>query len=238
MKIDLLAFGAHPDDIELGAGGTIAKEISLGKKVGVVDLTRGELGTRGSAATRDEEAAVSAELLGLEFRTNMCFRDGFFQNDEVHQLALVAYIRHYQPDIVICNAKSDRHPDHGKGGDLVSVACFLSGLNKVKSEWQGEEQAVWRPKAVYHYIQDRYLKPDLVVDISDFMEIKMNAVLSFKTQFYDPSSSEPATAISSKEFLEFLYARAIEFGRPIGVRYGEGFNVERLPGIDSLFSLK
>ncbi|MBK9399556.1 MAG: bacillithiol biosynthesis deacetylase BshB1 [Bacteroidetes bacterium] len=238
MKIDLLAFGAHPDDVELGAGGTLAKEISLGRKVGVVDLTRGELGTRGSATSRDEEAAASAELLGLEFRTNMCFRDGFFQNDEFHQMALVAYLRHYQPEIVICNAKSDRHPDHGKGSELVSVACFLSGLSKVKSQWNGVEQEVWRPKAVYHYIQDRYLRPDFVVDISDFMEMKMKSVLSFKTQFYDPNSAEPATAISSKEFLEFLYARAIEFGRPIGAKYAEGFTVEKITGISSLFDLR
>ncbi len=238
MKIDLLAIGAHPDDVELGAGGTLAKEISSGRKVGIIDLTRGELGTRGNSDIRDQEAASSAELLGVEFRTNLCFRDGFFRNDESHQMALVPYLRHYRPEVVICNAISDRHPDHGKGGDLVSVACFLSGLDKIKTQWDGETQEKWRPKAVYRYIQDRYSKPDFVVDVTDFMETKMKAVLCFKTQFYDPSSTEPETAISSKEFLDFLYSRAIELGRPAGAKYAEGFNVERLPGVDSLFLLK
>lgn len=238
MKIDILAIGAHPDDVELGAGGTIAREIKAGRKVGIIDLTRGELGTRGSADSRDLEAALSAEILGVEFRTNMCFSDGYFLNDSAHQLALVPYLRNWRPDIVICNSISDRHPDHGKGADLVSVACFLSGLTKVKTQWEGEEQTAWRPNAVYHYIQDRYIKPDFVVDISEFMEMKMNAILSFKTQFYNPESPEPETAISSKEFLEFLYARAIEFGRPIGAKYAEGFSVERISGVESLFDLK
>lgn len=238
MKIDILAFGAHPDDIELGAGGTLAREIEAGRKVGVIDLTRGELGTRGTPESRDQESAASAEILGLEFRINLCFRDGFFTNDEFHQRTIVSYIRHYQPEIVLCNAVRDRHPDHGKGGALVSTACFLSGLNKVKTEWEGVEQNAWKPRAVYHYIQDRYIRPDIVVDITAHMEIKMKAVMAFKTQFYNPDSIEPETAISSKEFLEFLYARAIEFGRPIGVKYAEGFSVERLPGIDSLLHLK
>lgn len=237
MKIDILAFGAHPDDVELGAGGTIAKEISEGKTVGMIDLTRGELGTRGSAEERDEEAAHSASLLGVEFRLNLSFRDGFFTNDAAHQLALIPYIRHFQPELVLCNAVSDRHPDHGKAAQLVSTACFLAGLQRISSRWEGSEQDAWRPKAVYHYIQDRYLKPDVVVDISDFMEKKMNAVLAFKTQFYDPESEAPETPISSKEFLEFLYARAIDFGRPTGSEYGEGFVVERYPGVKTLFDL-
>lgn len=238
MKIDLLAFGAHPDDIELGAGGTILKEISKGKKVGIIDLTRGELGTRGTADDRDREAADSAGILGVEFRANMCFRDGFFVNDEAHQMALVSYIRNYRPEMVICNAIDDRHPDHKKGGDLVSIACFLSGLHRIETYWDDVKQEAWRPKVVYRYVQDRYQSPDFVVDISDFMETKMLAVLAFKTQFYNPSSSEPDTAISSKEFLEFLYGRAIEFGRQAGFKYAEGFNVERYPGVDSLFDLK
>ena len=238
MKIDILAFGAHPDDVELGAGGTIAKEISEGRSVGIIDLTRGELGTRGSAEERDEEAARSAALLGVEFRLNLSFRDGFFMNDAAHQLALIPYIRHFQPDMVLCNAINDRHPDHGKAAQLVSTACFLAGLQRITSRWEGGEQEAWRPKAVYHYIQDRYIKPDIVVDISGYMETKMNAVLAFKTQFYDPESEAPETPISSKDFLDFLYARAIDFGRPTGVEYGEGFVVERYPGVKTLFDLQ
>ncbi len=237
MKIDLLAIGAHPDDVELGAGGTIAMEVARGRKVGIIDLTRGELGTRGSAELRDKESAESAEILGVEFRTNMCFRDGFFLNDESHQLALVSYIRYFRPELIICNAVSDRHPDHGKGAALVSQACFLSGLAKIITQWEGVEQELWRPKAVYHYIQDRHIKPDIVVDISGFMDIKMKAVLAFSSQFYNPDSSEPQTAISSKEFIDFLYARAVEFGRPVQAKFGEGFTVERYPGVESLFNL-
>lgn len=237
MKIDLLAFGAHPDDVELAAGGTIAREVAEGRKVGIIDLTRGELGTRGSADIRDMEAAGSAEILGVEFRMNLSFKDGFFMNDAAHQLALIPYIRHFQPELVICNAISDRHPDHGKAAQLVSTACFLSGLTRIPSVWEGKAQEAWRPRAVYHYIQDRYIKPDIVVDVSEFMERKMSAVLAFKTQFFDPESGEPETPISSKEFLDFLYARALDFGRPAGAHYGEGFVVERYPAVESLFHL-
>jgi N-acetylglucosamine malate deacetylase 1 len=237
MKIDILAMGAHPDDVELGAGGVVSKEIAAGKKVGFIDLTRGELGTRGSAELRDQEAAASASLLGLEFRINMGFKDGFFYNDEKHQLALLQLIRLYQPEIVLCNAIDDRHPDHGKGSKLVSDACFLSGLVKVKSTYDGLIQSPWKPKAVYHYIQDRHIKPDFVVDITDHMERKMKAVMAFKSQFYDPESNEPETAISSKNFLEFLYGRAIDMGRQSGFQYAEGFTVERTLGVDSLFHL-
>ena len=237
MKVDILAIGAHPDDVELGAGGTLCKEIAAGRKVGVIDLTRGELGTRGSADLRDQEAAESASLMGLEFRMNMGFRDGFFENDDIHQLALVQQIRRFQPEIILCNAIKDRHPDHGKGSKLVSDACFLSGLTKVESILNGQQQTAWRPKAVYHYIQDRHINPDFVVDISNFMEIKMKAIMAFKSQFFDPASSEPATAISSKDFLEFLYGRAIEMGRQSGFLYAEGFTVERTAGVDSLFNL-
>lgn len=238
MKVDLLAFGAHPDDVELGAGGTISGEIASGRKVGIIDLTRGELGTRGTAEDREKEAAASAAILGVEFRTNLCFRDGFFQNDEPHQLALIAQLRYYRPTVVICNAVADRHTDHGKGAVLVSESCFLSGLRKIKTFWNGIEQAAWRPSAVFHYIQDRYIKPDFVVDITGQMDKKMEAVKAFRTQFHDPDSKEPETPISSPDFLEFLYARATEFGRPAGFRYAEGFTVERTAGVSSLFDLR
>lgn len=238
MKIDILAIGAHPDDVELGAGGTVSKEIAAGRKVGVIDLTRGELGTRGSADLRDLEAAASASYLGLEFRVNMGFKDGFFYNDEIHQLALVQQIRLFQPEIVLCNAFDDRHPDHGKGSKLVSDACFLSGLVKVETTYNGLNQSAWRPKAVYHYIQDRHITPDFVVDITDYMEHKMKAILAFKSQFHNPDSNEPETAISSKDFLEFLYGRALEMGRQSGFQYAEGFTIERTIGVDSLFNIK
>ncbi len=238
MKVDILAFGAHPDDIELGAGGTILAEIAIGRKVGIIDLTRGELGTRGSADDRDREAAHAAAVLGVDFRVNMGFRDGFFKNDEEHQMALIPYIRYFKPEIIICNAVSDRHTDHGKAGDLVAVSSFLSGLSRISTRWDGTEQDAWRPKAVYRYIQDRYIEPDFVYDISAQFTKKMEAVLAFKTQFYNPESSEPATPISSMEFLEFLKARAVSFGRPAGFIYAEGFNVERTIGVNDLFHLK
>jgi bacillithiol biosynthesis deacetylase BshB1 len=238
MKLDLLAFGAHPDDVELGAGGSIAREVANGRKVGIVDLTRGELGTRGSADIRDAESAASASLLGVELRMNMEFKDGFFSDDASHQLALIPVIRYLKPDVVICNSNSDRHPDHGKAARLVSKACFLAGLPRIPSQWDGEEQLAWRPSAVYHYIQDRYLKPDFVIDISDFIELKMKSVLAFRTQFFDPDSIEPETPISGKAFLEFLHARAIDFGRPAGFHYAEGFQVERYPGVDTFFHLR
>lgn len=238
MKIDILAIGAHPDDVELGAGGTVSMEIASGRKVGVIDLTRGELGTRGSADLRDQEAADSASLLGLEFRVNMGFKDGFFYNDEIHQLALVQQIRLYQPEIILCNAIDDRHPDHGKGSKLVSDACFLSGLVKINTIYNGLNQSPWRPRVVYHYIQDRYISPDFVVDITDFMEHKMKAIMAFKSQFHDPKSNEPETAISSKDFLEFLYGRSKEMGRQSGFEYAEGFTVERTIGINSFFDIK
>lgn len=238
MKLDILAFGAHPDDVELGAGGTIAKEISAGKKVAVVDLTRGEMGSRGTPEIRDQEATESSKILGLEFRANLGFRDCFFEHDELHLKEVVRFVRKFKPEIVLANAIFDRHPDHKKGSDLVSEACFLSGLRRFETEWDGVQQQEWRPKSVYHFIQDRYIKPDVVIDISDFMEIKMNAIKAFKSQFFDPDSNEPETAISSKSFLEFLVARSIEFGRPAGFNFAEGFTVERVSGVNSLFDLK
>lgn len=240
MKLDILAIGSHPDDVELGCGATIAKEIASGKKVGILDLTRGELGTRGTAETRDIESQEAAKLLGVEFRANMEFADGFFVNDKIHQMELIKMIRKYRPEIVICNAVEDRHIDHAKGSKLVSDSCFLSGLLKIdtKQEDSDEWQEPWRPKQVYHYIQWKNLEPDIVVDVSNFMDQKMKAVLAFKTQFYDPKSEAPETPISSKNFTDRIIYRARDLGRLVGVEYGEGFTVERYPAVDSLFDLK
>ncbi len=236
MKLDILVFGSHPDDAELGAGGTIAKEISLGKKVGVIDLTRGELGTRGSAEIRDKEAEASAEILGLSVRENMEFADGFFVNDRQHQMALIRKIRTYKPDIVLCNAIEDRHIDHARGSELVSNACFLSGLMKIDTKAEGDDQwqEAWRPKQVYHYIQWMNLTPDFVIDISDVIDKKMEAINAYSSQFYDPKSKEPSTPISSKNFTDSVAYRARDLGRMIGVEYGEGFTVERFIGVKSL----
>lgn len=240
MKLDILAIGAHPDDVELGCGATIAKEISKGKKVGIIDLTRGELGTRGTAETRDSESQDAANVLGVSLRINMEFADGFFVNDKWHQIELIKMIRKFQPEVVLCNAVDDRHIDHGKGSKLVSDACFLSGLRKIDTKIEDSEewQEPWRPKQVYHYIQWKNLEPDIVVDVSGFVNQKMESVLAYKTQFYDPNSEEPETPISSKNFTDSIIYRARDLGRLIGVEYGEGFTVERYPAVDSLFDLK
>jgi len=239
MKLDILAFGAHPDDVELSCGGTIAKEVSLGKKVGIVDLTRGELGTRGTAQTRDEESKNAANILGVSSRVNLNFDDGFFINNKQHQLEVIKMIRMYQPEILLCNAIDDRHIDHGKGSKLVSDACFLSGLIKIETKGvDGELQKPWRPKQVYHYIQWKNIEPDFVVDVSGFMDKKIESVLAYKTQFYDAKSKEPKTPISSKNFTDSIEYRARDLGRLIGVDYAEGFNVERYVAVDSLFDLK
>ncbi len=237
MKVDILAFGAHPDDVELGCGATIAKEVSLGKKVAVVDLTRGELGTRGSAEIRDEEAARAAVVLGLSARENLRFRDGFFKNDEAHQLEVIKMIRKYKPEIVLCNAIDDRHIDHGKGSRLVSDACFLSGLRRIETTYDGEPQEAWRPKLVYHYIQWKTIEPDFVVDVSGFIDQKMEAVLAYRTQFYDTNSKEPTTPITSKTFLDSIKYRAEDLGRLIGTDFAEGFTVERHLAVNSLDNL-
>ena len=237
MKLDILAFGAHPDDVELGCGATIAKEVSLGKKVGIVDLTRGELGTRGSAAVRELEATKSATILGVSARENMGFADGFFINDKNHQLEIIKMIRKYQPEIVLCNAVDDRHIDHPKGSSLVSDACFLSGLLKIETEIGGESQKKWRPKQVYHYIQWKNIEPDFVVDVSDFIDVKQKAVLAYSTQFYDPKSNEPQTPITSKNFTESINYRAKDLGRLIGVEYAEGFTSERYVAVENLSKL-
>lgn len=237
MKLDILAFGAHPDDVELGSGATLAKEIALGKKVGIIDLTRGELGTRGSAEIRDQEAARAAEILGVTVRENLHFADGFFVNDKVHQLAIIQKIRQYQPEIVLCNAKEDRHIDHGKGSRLVSDACFLSGLAKIETELEGEKQLKWRPKRVYHYMQWNNDLPDFVVNVSGFLDKKIESILAYSSQFYDPNSDEPETPITSKNFLDSVTYRARDLGRMINVEHAEGFTVERSLAVESLDKL-
>ncbi len=238
MKLDILAIGAHPDDVELGCGATLAKEIAQGKKVGILDLTRGELGTRGTAETRDKEAADSAKILGVSVRENLGLADGFFQNDKESQLKIIEAIREYQPEMVLCNAITDRHIDHGKGSKLASDACFLSGLVKIETERKGVTQDKWRPKFVYHYIQWHNLEPDVVVDVTGYIEKKMEAVFAYKTQFHNPDSKEGDTPISSKTFKDSINYRARDLGRLIGTEYGEGFTVERYPAVDSLFDLK
>jgi bacillithiol biosynthesis deacetylase BshB1 len=234
MKLDLLVFAAHPDDVELACSGTVLKHISLGYKAGIVDFTRGELGTRGSAEIRAQESKKATDILGLHARENLGFRDGFFEMDESHLLKVISVIRKYQPEIILANAKNDRHPDHKRAGDLVSRANFLSGLIKVETGGQ----SAWRAKAVYRFIQDHFIEPDIVVDITGFQDKKLEAIKAFKSQFYDPESREPQTPISKKDFLEFITARARQFGRPINAEYGEGFTVERYIGVDNLFQLK
>lgn len=238
MKLEILAFGAHPDDVELGCAGTLAKEIANGKKVGIIDLTQGELGTRGTIETRFDEANKAAKILGASIRENMQFADGFFVNDKIHQLEIIKKIRKYQPEIVICNAIEDRHIDHRKGSKLVSDACFLSGLMKIETNDDGKMQKPWRPKQVYHYIQWKNLEPDFVVDITGFMDKKMDSVLAYKTQFYNENSKEPETPISSKNFTDSVKYRARDLGRLVGVAYAEGFSVERYVVVNSLFDLK
>lgn len=237
MKLDILAFGAHPDDVELGCGATIAKEISLGKKVGIVDLTRGELGTRGSADLRDKEAAKAAKILGVSVRENLGFADGFFINDKKHQLEIIKMIRKYQPEMVLCNAVDDRHIDHPKGSKLVSDACFLSGLIKIETELNGKSQQKWRPRQVYHYIQWNNSEPDFVVDVTGFMDAKIDSVRAYSSQFFDPKSNEPETPITSKNFTDSIEYRAKDLGRLIGVEYAEGFTSERYVAVKNLDKL-
>jgi bacillithiol biosynthesis deacetylase BshB1 len=238
MKLDILVIAAHPDDAELACSGTIASHIAKGFKVGVIDLTKGEMGTRGTPELRLIESDVSTKILKLSTRENLGMKDVYFQNDEEHQLVLIKYIRKYQPEIVLANAISDRHPDHSKGGNLASVACFMSGLRKIETVLDNELQNPWRPKFIYHYIQNNYIKPDFVFDITPFWDTKLKSILAFKSQFHDPTSNEPESFISSESFLQFIEARAREYGHSINVTYGEGFTVERMIGIDNLFDLK
>lgn len=237
MKLDMLAIAAHPDDAELSCSGTIASHVAKGYKVGILDLTRGEMGTRGTPELRIEEAGKAAEILNLSMRENLGFQDVFFKDDKDHQIAIARVLRSYRPEIVLANAVSDRHPDHGKGGSLASHACFVSGLRKLETEKDGKPQEAWRPKFVYHYIQNNYIEPDLVVDISSHWETKINSILAFQSQFYNPDSKEPESFISRPDFLDFIEARSREMGHKINVKYGEGFTVERVTGVSDLFDL-
>lgn len=240
MKLDILAIGVHPDDVELGCSGTLLNEMKLGKKAGILDLTQGELGTRGTAQTRYDEAAAAAGILGVEVRENLKMRDGFFRNDEAHQLLLIAAIRKYQPEIVLANVLDDRHPDHGRAGHLIADACFLSGLVKVETKDEnGQMQPKWRPKQVLHYLQDWYHEPDLLVDISDVFEQRMQSILAYHTQFHTAKTGEggPQTYISTPDFFDSIIARARMLGKRIGVKYAEGFITQKKVGIRSLDAL-
>lgn len=238
LKLDILVMAVHPDDAELSCAGTIASHIAQGKKVGILEFTKGELGTRGTAEIRMAEAMASAKILGLAVRENLGFRDAFFKNDENHQRKIIEVIRKYKPEIVIANAIEDRHPDHGRAAELAKEACFYSGLRMIQTvDNEGVEQAAWRPKALYHYIQDRFIEPDLVVDITPYIEIKNEAIRAFKSQFYDPNSKEPMSYISTPEFFDFIIARSAEMGHKIGVKYGEGFTKTKMIGVQNLFDI-
>lgn len=230
-KVDILAIAAHPDDVEISAGGTIAKHIAEGKTVAIVDLTQGELGSRGSGPLRLLEAEDAKVILGVQFRENLGLKDGFFRYDDETLLKVIEVVRKYQPEIVLTNALKDRHPDHARASKLVSDACFYSGLNKIPGE------RIWRPKAVYHFNQDYYNEPDFVVDVTPFWKVKMESLMAYKSQFYDPNSKEPETPISGEGFFEYLKARAIDFGRPAGMQLAEGFQVGRTLGVKNLFDL-
>lgn len=240
MKLDLLFIAAHPDDVELGAAGTILKHKALGKKIGIVDLTRGELGTRGSAEIRDEEATVAADVLGIDVRENIAIRDGFFKNDEEHQLKVIEIIRKYQPEIIITNAYHDRHPDHGRACDLVTESCFLAGLPKIFTELHGENQQAHRPRLLLHFIQDTYIKPDIVIDITAYQDKKIEAIKAYKTQFFVEGIelNDPQTYISNPNFLEVIIGRSREFGKAIQVPFAEGFLSKKILGVENLFDLK
>lgn len=237
MKIDILAVGAHPDDVEIGCAGTIAKEIDRGQTVGILDLTQGELGTRGNQEIRAQEARKAADILQVSFRLNMEFKDAFFVNDAAHQLEIIKILRKYRPNIVLCNAVDDRHIDHPKGSALLSHACFLSGLQKIQTKYNNQNQAPWRPQQVYHYIQWKTISPDFVVDITGFMDVKNKSILAYKSQFYNAESTAPKTPISTKNFLDSITYRAADLGRIVGVSYAEGFTAERYPAVKSLTDL-
>ena len=237
QKLDILAFGVHPDDVELGCSGTILSAIAQGKKVGIVDLTRGELGTRGTVETRKKEASAAAKLMNVSVRVNLEMADGFFQNDESHKRKVIEVLRKYRPEFVLCNAPEDRHPDHGLSAKLVEDACFLSGLMKIETREDKILQEAWRPKNVFHYLQDRFLQPDFVYDISDFHEQKLGAIKCYTTQFFNPELNEPETYISSPEFLQAVTARAMMLGKRIGVKYAEGYVTKKIIGINNFDSL-
>lgn len=237
MKLDILAFAAHPDDVEISAGGTLLKYISDGKSVGIIDLTEGELGTRGTVQTRYEEAERAGQLLGLSARENLRMKDGFFENSEENKRLIIQQIRRFQPEIIFANSILDRHPDHGRAAKLVADACYLSGLRKIETEWEGKTQESFRPRLVLHYIQDYFIEPNFVVDVSEFMDKKIEVIKAYKTQFYNPESSEPSTPISGEEFFDFLKGRMMTLGRPAGMNYAEGFTINRIVGVKDLFGL-
>jgi bacillithiol biosynthesis deacetylase BshB1 len=237
MKLDILAFAAHPDDVELSCSATLMKHIEMGKKVGIIDLTQGELGTRGNIESRYAEAELSSKIMGIHARENLKLQDGFFDFSEENKRLIIQQIRRFQPEIVLANAIEDRHPDHGRAAKLVADSCFLAGLRKIETNYADQPQSPHRPKAVYHYIQDHYIKPDFVIDTSDYLDRKLEAIKAFKTQFYDPNSIEPVTPISGEEFFDFVKARMIQSGRIIGVKYAEGFTSSREIGVHNLFDL-
>ncbi|MHB1922643.1 MAG: bacillithiol biosynthesis deacetylase BshB1 [Chitinophagaceae bacterium] len=237
MKLDILALAAHPDDVELSCSGTLLIHAAQGKKVGVADLTQGELGTRGSAAIRLEEATAAAQVMGLSVRENIKLADGFFSNDRLHQLRLIEVIRKYQPEIILANALEDRHPDHGRAARLIADSCFLAGLKKIETIFEGKIQSPWRPRQVFHYIQDRYLHPQLVIDISLVMEKKIAAIKCYATQFLAPEQEDNQTYISTPDFFDSIIYRSRMMGKMIGVEYGEGFNSEKVPGVNNFFDL-
>lgn len=237
MKIDILAIAAHPDDVELSCAGTLLAQAALGKKIGIVDLTKGELGTRGTPELRLKEANAAAQYMELAVRENLGLPDGFFENTRMYQLPVIEAIRRYQPEIILTNAISDRHPDHGRAAQLVRESCFLSGLTKIITHDNGIAQAAHRPKVVYHFIQDYYIEPDFIVDITPYWEQKVRCIQAFESQFFNPTSQEPMTHIAKPEFLNFLESRAREFGHRIGTVFGEGFTTHRTPGVTNLFDL-
>lgn len=237
IKLDILAIGVHPDDVELSCAGTILKSIDQGKKVGILDLTKGELGTRGSGELRLVEAANAAEILGVECRDNVGLADGFFQNNEESLRQIIPFIRKYQPEIILANAVSDRHPDHGRAAKLIAEACFYSGLRRIETEMDGESQIAWRPKAVYHYIQDYHIDPDLVVDVTPYVDTKVKAIKAFSSQFYDPKSKEPTSPIAVENFFDYVNGRMVQMGRYIGAEYGEGYTTTRPMGVNCLTDL-
>jgi bacillithiol biosynthesis deacetylase BshB1 len=237
MKLDILAFAAHPDDVELSASGTLLHYAAQGKKIGIIDLTEGELGTRGSVADRYSESAAAGKLMGLAVRKNLNMGDGFFEINEENKCKIIEQIRIHQPEIVLANCLSDRHPDHGRGGKLVSDACFLAGLRKIETVVEGVALAPHRPRLVLHYIQDHYVHPDIVMDVTNYMDQKIEVIKAFRSQFFDPTSTEPTTPISGEEFFQFIKGRMMQYGRPIGVDFAEGFTVTRIFGVKDIFDL-
>ncbi|MCA0429328.1 MAG: bacillithiol biosynthesis deacetylase BshB1 [Bacteroidetes bacterium] len=237
MKIDILAIGVHPDDVELSCAGTILKHIALGKTVGILDLTLGELGTRGNSELRTKEALNAAKLLGVSFRKQLSLKDGFFENNQSNLIPIIEIIRETKPEIVLANAVLDRHPDHGRAAKLTADACFYSGLSKIETVINKQQQIPWRPKALYHYIQDNYMEPDLVIDVTNFIDKKFAAINAFESQFFNPNSTEPITPISGEHYLDFVKSKMNVFGRAIGAQYAEGFIKSRTIGVNNLFDL-